>query len=395
MSDRIKVDADLKFVNGILDAGGSDLKKCYQCSTCTVACPLTPEGAPFPRKEMITAQWGIKDKLLGSMDSWLCFQCNDCSDQCPRGAKPGDVMAAIRNMSIKHYATPSIVGKLASSLSGVLMLLLIPMVIIAAVIYAVHGGDLSTFLNADVIIFQNMLPITFVDIIFVSTAAFAVFCVYSSLKKFIGAMQEAYPRGENGESLAEAFKGTIIDIMTHKQFKECGVNQSRNLAHMLTFYGFIGLTITTACVVPIHYGHVFGLWEMDTPLDFWNPVKILGNVSAVAAFAGISLIFLRRLTSAAVGSTVSIDWTFIGVIFLIMATGILSQVTRVADMNPLAYIIYYIHLVLIFFLFAYAPNSKMAHMFYRTAAMVYARYSGRSLEIGLDASTEEVKEESA
>ena len=79
MSDRVHVNADLQFVKGVLNAGGQDLKKCYQCSTCTVACPLTPEGAPFPRKEMITAQWGIRDKLLGSMDSWLCFQCNDCS----------------------------------------------------------------------------------------------------------------------------------------------------------------------------------------------------------------------------------------------------------------------------------------------------------------------------
>jgi quinone-modifying oxidoreductase subunit QmoC len=33
--------------------------------------------------------------------------------------------------------------------------------------------------------------------------------------------------------------------------------------------------------------------------------------------------------------------------------------------------------VFIFFLFAYAPYSKMAHMVYRTTAMVYAKLSGR------------------
>jgi quinone-modifying oxidoreductase subunit QmoC len=384
MSNRVKVNADLQFVEGVLSSGGQDLKKCYQCSTCTVACPLTPEGAPFPRKEMITAQWGIKDKLLGSMDSWLCFHCNDCSDQCPRGAKPGDVMAAIRNMSIKHFATPSVVGNLTTSLGGVLFLLLIPMLIIGGVIFAVHGGDFSSFMNADQIVFQNMLPITFVDIIFVSTALFAVFCIYSSLRKFLNALQAAYPKGEGGESLGDAIKGAITDIITHKQFKECGVNQSRNLAHMLVFYGFVGLAITTACVVPIHYGHVFGLWEMDTPLNFWNPVKILGNVSGLAAIVGIIMIYTRRLNSTVVGTSVSFDWTFIIIVLLIIATGFLAQITRVADMRPLAFIIYYCHLVFIFFLFAYAPNSKMAHMFYRTAALIYARYSGRSKSMGFN-----------
>lgn len=385
MSNRVKVNADLQFVEGVLSSGGQDLKKCYQCSTCTVACPLTPEGAPFPRKEMITAQWGIKDKLLGSMDSWLCFHCNDCSDQCPRGAKPGDVMAAIRNMSIKHFATPSVVGNLTSTFGGVLLLLLLPMLIIGGVIFAVHGGDFSSFMNADKIVFQKMLPITFVDIIFVTTAAFAVFCIYSSLKKFLRALQAAYPKGEGGESLGEAIKGTIIDIMTHKQFKECGINQSRNLAHMLLFYGFVGLAITTGLVVVVHYGNVlFDLWELDTPIPFFHPVKILGNVSGLAAIIGIIMIYTRRLNSTVVGTSVSLDWTFIIIVMLIIATGFFAQITRVADMRPLAFFIYYSHLVFIFFLFAYAPNSKMAHMFYRTAALIYARYSGRSKSMGLN-----------
>ncbi len=383
MSDRIKVNADLQFVESVLNTGGGDLKKCYQCSTCTVACPLTPEGVPFPRKEMITAQWGIKDKLLGSVDSWLCFHCNDCSEQCPRGAKPGDVMAAIRNMSVRHFSTPSFVGKLTASYGGVFMLLLLPILLIGAVIYGVNGGDFTEVMNTDRIKYQNFLPITAIDIIFLPTAAFAVICIYSSLKKFMVALQATYPKGGGGESLADAIKGTILDILVHKQFKECGVNQSRNIAHLLTLYGFIGLAITTACVVLIHYGQVFGMWEMDTPLNFWNPVKILANLSAVSAFSGVGLIFLRRLTSPDVGKTIAFDWTFIGIVFLIIVTGVLAQITRVNEVKPLAYWIYYSHLVFIFYLFAYAPHSKMAHMFYRIAALIYARYSGRNKSIDL------------
>ena len=50
MTGRVAVNADLNFVEGLMLHGAADLKKCYQCSTCTVACPLTPDESPFPRK---------------------------------------------------------------------------------------------------------------------------------------------------------------------------------------------------------------------------------------------------------------------------------------------------------------------------------------------------------
>ena len=62
---------------------------------------------------------------------------------------------------------------------------------------------------------------------------------------------------------------------------------------------------------------------------------------------------------------------------MIVVTGILSEVLRLADVRMLAYPVYFIHLVTVFFLFAYAPYSKMAHMVYRTTALVFAKYSGR------------------
>ena len=58
------------------------------------------------------------------------------------------------------------------------------------------------------------------------------------------------------------------------------------------------------------------------------------------------------------------------------ATGMLSWALRLADMNA-GYLMYYFHLVFIWALFAYAPYSKFAHLFYRTTAMVFARRSGR------------------
>ena len=94
MPESYAVKPDRQFLHRILDEGGEELKHCFQCATCSVVCELSNGCAPFPRKEMIWAQWGLKDRLVADPDVWVCHQCNDCSTRCPRGARPGDRAAA-------------------------------------------------------------------------------------------------------------------------------------------------------------------------------------------------------------------------------------------------------------------------------------------------------------
>ena len=124
MDEALLLKPDRKFVEEIITAGGGDLKKCFQCATCSVVCGLSNESSPFPRKEMIWAQWGLKDRLISDPDIWLCHQCNDCSQRCPRGARPGDVLAAVRQKAIKHYAFPSAMGGWVNSLKAAPIMLL-------------------------------------------------------------------------------------------------------------------------------------------------------------------------------------------------------------------------------------------------------------------------------
>ena len=63
-------------------------------------------------------------------------------------------------------------------------------------------------------------------------------------------------------------------------------------------------------------------------------------------------------------------------------TGLLCEILRLADAPGVAYPMYFIHLVFVWFLFAYFPFSKFAHLAYRTTAMVYARSMGRELKKG-------------
>ena len=118
-----------------------------------------------------------------------------------------------------------------------------------------------------------------------------------------------------------------------------------------------------------------------SPYPQYDPMKILGNVSAVLLLAGIlQVITNRRKNAEKAGSGSYYDWLFISVITTIVVTGILSEVLRLADVRMAAYPVYFIHLVAVFFLFAYAPFSKMAHMVYRTTALVFAKYSGREVK---------------
>jgi quinone-modifying oxidoreductase subunit QmoC len=70
------------------------------------------------------------------------------------------------------------------------------------------------------------------------------------------------------------------------------------------------------------------------------------------------------------------DWIFLAIVIGVGATGMLSWKLRLDNVSA-GYIVYYFHLVFIWSLFAYAPYSKFAHLFYRTTAMVFTKYTGR------------------
>jgi quinone-modifying oxidoreductase subunit QmoC len=107
----VLVEPDLDFIRTLDRRSGATLKKCFQCGACSATCEISSAVDPFPRQEMAWATWGMRERLLRDPQVWLCHQCNDCSTNCPRGARPGNVMAAIRRECIEHYAMPHFLGR--------------------------------------------------------------------------------------------------------------------------------------------------------------------------------------------------------------------------------------------------------------------------------------------
>jgi quinone-modifying oxidoreductase subunit QmoC len=78
------------------------------------------------------------------------------------------------------------------------------------------------------------------------------------------------------------------------------------------------------------------------------------------------------------GKSAYSDWFFSGLLGLTAVTGFITEVLRYAQAGTVAYVSYTVHLVFIFGLFAYFPFSKFSHLMYRSAAMAFARQTGRA-----------------
>ncbi len=378
MAEKILVEPDVDFIKQLGELGGESLKKCYQCATCSVACPIAPDNRPFPRKEMIAASWGLKDKILKNGDIWLCHNCGDCTTQCPRGAKPGDVMAAARMAAIEEYATPKSLAKAVNNPKKLPILAAIPAVVFLVLGLITGLLDLTPELADGEIAHHMFFSTWLVDLVFIPLSIWVVVVFALGLKRFIGdihenAVSEGKTRKETIETGAfiKAIGRVIPTILKHKQFSECGENNERATPHLMVLFSFIGLFIVTGIFFIVLYG--FGV---HGPYSQLNPVKILANVSGIALIIGAILLMRQRASKADQVSAYQ-DWYLLWMVLGVGATGMLAELTRLADAAFLTYLIYFIHLMFVFNLIAFLPFSKLAHLVYRTVAMGYNEYSER------------------
>ena len=391
MPQALAVRPDREFVDAVVESGGGDLKKCFQCATCSVVCELACEAHAFPRKEMHWAQWGLKDRLMNDPDVWLCHQCNDCSMRCPRGARPGDVLAAIRQQAIRHFAFPSAVARWVSSVRATpIMLILVPALLLAAALLVrdplaaalgIHGGHEAFYAQ----LFPHWLLIGFyTGFTLLAFAGLIVGLVrfWNGMKAQDRALGNPEPRGAFLPSLARA----LGDILAHRRFGECGDQKHRRTSHMMAFYGFLALFVVTVwAVVDLYVMPSLGVASLY-PFDLSHPMKVLANVGGLVLVVGTGKAIWDRISAPEDGKhrSTAFDWIFVWLLFWVGVTGFATQFFRftvtpetMGVYEYSAYAVYFTHLVLVFGLLVYLPYSKFAHMWYRTLAMTYAVQTGR------------------
>ncbi len=405
-SDRASwIEPDLDFIRTLGRHAGDSFKKCFQCGTCSATCTLSPDLRPFPRKQMAWATWGRKDLLLKDPDVWLCHQCNDCSTRCPRGARPGDVLAAVRQESVRHCAAPRFLGRWMNQPQCIPLLLGIPAGLLTLALF-VRGpiadalGIAPRTTDRIVYAYSSMFPHWLLNGFFALFGLLVFMVVVTGVARFwrslsagaalnggaalggISTLKGATALNTTsspGKGLLLSIGSVLKNIITHHNFAECTAARSRFLSHLSVFFGFIALSLVSMWVVTarhnplIHDAFVY-------PFGFWSPWKILANLGGLALIGGCLLMVWDRLKAdAKVGRGTYFDWLLISKLILVTITGFITEVLHYLRLEPHRHIAYFVHLVFVCAVLMYLPYSKLAHLVYRAVAMVIAERSGRTV----------------
>ena len=90
--------------------GGEYIHRCWQCGSCTNACPVYALNPDFnPRYWIYLIRMGMESELLRDKDIiWQCVSCNQCTYVCPRDVIPEGVMKATAHwLELKGHTTTS------------------------------------------------------------------------------------------------------------------------------------------------------------------------------------------------------------------------------------------------------------------------------------------------
>jgi len=330
---------------------------------------------------MAWALWGMKDRLLADPDVWLCYHCKDCSEICPRGGGPGDVLAAVRQECVVHYSVPRFLGRWVSEPQSVPLLLGIPAALLAMALFVPRLIGLTNVQFGENIVYpySSAFPHWLLNSFFGLFGLLAILSVAVGARRFWQAM-EAGASSEGDlvpvKSLSESIMTVLKCIFTHDKFNTCEKARTRFWSHTLVFYGFIALSlvsfwVVTAKINPIVQG------EFLYPFSFFSPWKILANIGGLAVLAGCALMIWDRLKDGEEGSGSYSDWLLIATLMIVVITGFVAEVLHYIHLEPHRHIAYFMHLMFVFTLLIYLPYSKLAHIVYRTTALVFAEYSGR------------------
>jgi quinone-modifying oxidoreductase subunit QmoC len=384
----VRVEPDLDFIRELRRRSRDSYKKCIQCGTCSATCTISPDIDPFPRKEMAWAVWGMKDLLVKDPDIWLCYQCSDCSMRCPRGARPGDILAGVRQEAIRHFAAPRFLGKWVSSPRYIPLLLGFPALLLGLALYFKDPIENALGIQAltegrIVFSYSSMFPHWMLNTFFLFFSLLALLGAVTGVARLWREMKTSDVYGKPitpVKGVLPSIRSALRSIVAHDYFSTCTAARSRYLAHVCFFFGFLALTLVTIWVITSGFNALTGR-NFSYPFNFWNPWKMLANIGGAAVLFGCALTIRDRLVDDKdIGHGSYGDWALVLTLFIVVVTGFATELLHYMRLEPHRHMIYFVHLVFVFALLIYLPYSKFAHTIYRATAMVFAEHTGRRLE---------------
>ncbi|RVU37774.1 tricarballylate utilization 4Fe-4S protein TcuB [Hwanghaeella grinnelliae] len=334
------------------------LEVCNACRYCEGFCSVFPA---------MTRQKAFADGDITHLAN-LCHNCRGCFYSCqytPPHEFDLNIPAALGNArqeSWSRFAFPSAFGKLFHE-RGVAVLAAVIVVTILAIwlvqSFPLGGGEgFYAFISHNVMIS-----------IFIPAFVFPFFAIAVGLRRY---WRETGGKSVGVSHLIIAFKdAATLRNLDGGQGQGCNFEKTdrysdtRRYAHQATMYGFLLCFAATTVATLMHY-----ILDMPAPYSLLSLPKILGLTGGVLLCLGTAkLAYLKTKADATLGP--SRVWggemAFILLLFFVSATGLVlyfvTGTTLVEWMLPL-------HLASVFTFFLLTPYSKMAHGFYRLAALV-------------------------
>ncbi len=363
----LEVHPDIQFIEDLQEATGSQLTTCMQCGACTAACSLSEGENVFPRKQMIMAAWGMKDRLMADPNVWTCHQCGDCTLTCPRGVKPGEILAALRLKQISFYSKPAFISSWMLDIRYLPLVILFPALIIMMILILAGTFTLTDLsMPEGPVDYGEFFPHGWLNGSFTILFVLSAMAGINGIRSYWKNMKSLE---ENNSTLPrltlQSFWKVMRNIMVHRDFNRCTENKSRSLAHLFVFWGFILLLFVT-------FFAILSTIFFEYPLGILNPIKIAGNLGAFLLLGGSSLMIFHRLRKKNSLESRYGDWFFLVSFWLLTFSGMLVEGARFHEWG-FAYHLYFLHLVLVWIIILYFPYTKFAHFLYRTTALLFLK----------------------
>jgi nitrate reductase gamma subunit len=367
MPEAVLVQPDIAFIEDVFASGGGEFKKCQQCAACVSTCSLSNGDNGFPRRQMLMAQWGLKDQLLADPGPWLCFYCGDCSKTCTRQANPGETMMALRRYQTSAYDWTGLSRRMyRSAFWEIGILLLVALVVV--LLFTVPSNFGFGLLNSsgpeplNTVMLDRFAP---KHVVHLGDAVMAfllsAFLLSNAARMFSGMTRGSkIPMG----TYLKQLPNVVVQGMTQKRWKDCkdpeAVANWRRHLFLVTGYATMFLL-----VVP------FLPWFQREDTSFhWT--SFLGYYATIALlFTTVTILFdrIRKRTEMHRFSHLS-DWLFPILLLLTAITGIVGHAFRMMNLPMATYVTYMVHLAIaVPMLVVEVPFGKWSHLLYRPLAM--------------------------
>lgn len=333
---------------------------CNACRYCEGYCSVFPA---------MHAERAFSDGDITQLAN-LCHNCRGCYYACQYTA-PHEfdlnlpkALAEVRRDSWEHYAWPAPLARRFHTNGGAIVLALV--LGLAAIFLAIRAIG-----SADGEGFYAALSHTAMVAIFLPAFLFPLASLALGLRRFwhdVGGQRITLRHLSAALGDAAKMKDLAAGHGEGCNFEdEDRFSHARRFAHQAIMYGFLLCFASTSAGTVLHYG-----FDLHAPYGFWSLPKLLGVPGGVLLTLGcVQMIRLKRQSDRALGDVQAWggDMAFIALLGFVGASGLalywLGQ-------TPAMTLLLALHLGSVLTFFVLTPFSKMAHGFYRLAALIKA-----------------------